>query len=627
MLDWRRGGLVIVLALGLGFAPGARAEEVLSGVATRATPQGLEFAADLVSGLTFTLPSLPLQFTVDRLGCEYHLTIHQYQGEAELGEVHLGAVEGSPDHLAATGSVARLDIWDVVIEATSPDWWCPNYNEDDHDVIVSSLEADDTSFILRASGEVVGNALVLEVLDSSSVHLSDVQVETTQWYLPEELIEAALESFEDEIEQFLLDEAADILGAVLFDLPSAGMIADFAYEAQIADLSIDGGGLTATMDAAVGYEGEAGECEGGTAQLPGGTGLPGELTGSSGDLQLAITEEFANAVIGAAWSGGLLCQAFQHLDFSSAAPLFPALENEDGVRFGYEVTRQPTLRAVAGELQLDLPGVWLELEDTDGGGLLFWADVAVAADVTVEVDGAREVLTLSLLGADLEFLDLDASGLLHGTNYTEEAFLDLLDSQVLLLLPDQLADIPVAPLSFGITGMSTDAIEGLTDAIGGRVLGVELIDGAAHVDVEALLDVDDVPPWVEILSDLGAPRTATTVTLEYAGEDDRAGPLAYSWRVDGGAWSFWGAETTASFVLVDGGGHDFEVRARDAFWNESVPAFASFQLDLDGDGGDGDGDGRGCDCDLGGGPARGPDLTLVAALLGVLALRRRVSRA
>ena len=628
MLHRLRSTPALALLFALALTPRAGAQEVPDGLAARVTPQGLEFAAGLVSGLKIQLPSLPLQFTVDRLTCEYHLTIHEYEGEAEIGEVHLGAVEGSPDHLAATGAVVSLDVWNIVIEATSPDWWCPNYNEEDHDVIVSSLSADDTSFILRAAAEVQGQALEVEVLDSSSVYLGDVQIETTQWYLPEELIEAAIESLEDKIEQFILDEAADLLAALLFDLPSAGVIAGFGYDARIAQLSIDGDGLVTQVDTQVEYVDEPGDCAPGSPDWPAEVGQPGQLSSTSGDLQLAITQELANAVVAAGWQGGLLCQEFQHLDFSSAAPLFPALENEDGVRFGYEVTRQPTVTLSEGVVGLDLPGVWLELVDTDGGETLFWADMAVSADVALGIDEQREVVTLSLMGADLEFLDLDASGLLHGTNYTEQAFLQLIDEQVLLLLPDQLSDLPIAPLSFGITGLHTEVVEGLTESLGGRILGVDVFDGVAHAALEALVSVDDIPPWVEILTDLSGPRTANEIAIEYAGEDDRGGPLAYSWRLDDGAWSFWSEETTASFVLVDEGTHTFQVRARDTFWNESSAATATFVLDLDGEGaGDDDGEGN-CKCTTSAAASSSVAATVTAALaLSALLARRRTDRA
>jgi hypothetical protein len=625
MTGWMRGGAALALALAL--ASGARGDEVTSAIASRLTPQGMEFAASLASGLTFDLPSLPLEFTVDELGCEYDLYIYGYEGEAELGGFYLEPIEASPDHLALSGSVSRFEVVNIIIEATSPDWWCPNYNEEDHDVIVTSLTSDGASFVLRADGEVMGGALVVEVLESSSVYLGDVQIATSPWYLPDELMEASIDSFGTEIGGFILEQAADLLAALLFELPAGGVFSDFSYEARVAEVSVDGGGLVTELDAGAGFVGEVGSCGGGTVQLTDAVGHPGEITGTSGDMQLAVTEEFANALLGAAWSGGLLCDEFQHLDFSDAAPLFPALLDEDGVRFAYEVVDQPTLSATEGALRLDLPEVRLELEDTEEGEPLFRAVIGVTADVSLSLDEDRHAVTLSLLGAELDFHHLDATGLLHGTNYTEEAFLDLIDTQVLLLLPDQLVDMPLAPLSFGITGLSAEAIDGLTESIGVQLIGLELRDGVAHVVIQGLLDVDDEAPWAEILTDLERPRTATEVTLEYTGEDDRPGPVSYSWRVDGGAWSFWSADTTATFVVVGEGQHEFEVRARDIFWNVGEEASASFRLDLDGPTGvtdDGDG---GCECAAAPGAARGRTIAWIALLLTGLALRIRTSRA
>ncbi len=617
-------GSRVALALCLTLATPAVADEVRTGMASRLTADGMAFSASLAEGLSFDLPSVPIYFTVDELGCEYDLYIYGYQGDVELGDFFLETVEGSPDHLALSGNVSWFEVGNIIIEATSPDWWCPNYNEEDHDVIVSSLSAHGASFVLRADGGVVGDALILDVLDHSSVHLGDLQVTTTQWYLPDELIEASVESFEDEIEQLILDEAAVLLGALLFDLPSVGVLADFQYEVRIDTIEVDGLGLSAELNAAADFVGEVGECGGGSPQIDDDEGEPGAIQGTAGDMQLVITEELADAILGSAWAGGLLCAEFQHLDFSDAAPLFPALQNEDGVRFAFEVDSQPSLSIVEGEVHVVLPEVRLELEDTAGGEPLFRAIIAVTADVSLSLDRDRHVLQASLLWADLEFIQLDASGLLHGTNYTEQAFLDLIDDQVLLLLPDQLAELPLAPLSFGITGLNAPAVAGLPEAIGAELIELELRDGVAQIALDGLLDVDDTAPWVEILTDLDQPLTSTRVSVEYAGEDDREGQLTYSWRLDDGAWSFWSPETVATFVMVDEGLHTFEVRARDVFWNEGSPVEEAFQLTLDGSaGGGGDEDGCGCDA----GPSVRPLSTAaLAALLGGLVLRRRTRR-
>ena len=535
MLDRHFRVRTIAILLSLTGVLGARGAEVNTGLASRLTADGLAFTASLAEGLSFELPSIPIAFTVDELGCEYDLNIYGYQGDVELGGFFLETVEGSPDHLALSGNVAGFEVGNIIIEATSPDWLCPNYNEEDHDVIVSSLSAHDASFVLRADGGVMGDALVLDVLDHSSVYLGDLQVTTTQWYLPDALVEASIESFEDEIEQLILDEAAVLLGAMLFDLPSVGVLADFQYEARIDDIEVDSLGLSAELDAAAEFVGEVGAC---------------------------------------------------------------------------------------GGVHIDLPEVRLELEDTAGDEPIFRAIVAVTADASLSLDGDRHVLEASLLGAELEFIELDASGLLHGTNYTEQAFLDLIDDQVLLLLPDQLAELPLAPLSFGITGLTAPAVAGLPDSIGAELIDLELRDGVAQIALDGLLDVDDTAPWVEILTDLDQPQTSTRVSIEYAGDDDREGQLSYAWRLDDGAWSFWSPETQATFVVVDEGLHTFEVRARDVFWNEGAAAGEAFQLALGGPNGGGDDEGDGCECDAGWSGRPGLAAAMAALLAGAV-LRRR----
>ena len=79
-------------------------------------------------------------------------------------------------------------------------------------------------------------------------------------------------------------------------------------------------------------------------------------------------------------------------------------------------------------------------------------------------------------------------------------------------------------------------------------------------------------------------------------------------------------------MVVGEGQHDFDVRARDIFWNVGPEASATFRLDLDGPAGDDDGEG-GCECAAVPVGAGGPAAALVVALLAGQVLRRRATRA
>lgn len=91
--------------------------------------------------------------------------------------------------------------------------------------------------------------------------------------------------------------------------------------------------------------------------------------------------------------------------------------------------------------------------------------------------------------------------------------------------------------------------------------------------------VDNTPPDTEITSG-GEPAAGGAVTFAFTAADNLTplASLAFSWRVDGGAWSPFVAETTAT-VDVGPGPHVFEVRARDLAGNEDpTPAARSFTV-------------------------------------------------
>jgi hypothetical protein len=81
------------------------------------------------------------------------------------------------------------------------------------------------------------------------------------------------------------------------------------------------------------------------------------------------------------------------------------------------------------------------------------------------------------------------------------------------------------------------------------------------------------------------------VVASFGGADDRGGELAYSWAMDGQAWSEWSTEASALISVVDGEQHSLQVRARDAWWNvDPTPAEMNFLW------GEGELSPRGCGC-------------------------------
>ena len=94
--------------------------------------------------------------------------------------------------------------------------------------------------------------------------------------------------------------------------------------------------------------------------------------------------------------------------------------------------------------------------------------------------------------------------------------------------------------------------------------------------------VDVIPPDTSIIS---GPAQASfissdSVSFSWSGSDDIQGDLAYSYQVDGEAWSAFDTATSHTFTGLAEGLHTFSVKSRDVAGNEdTTPATRSFTVD------------------------------------------------
>jgi len=91
------------------------------------------------------------------------------------------------------------------------------------------------------------------------------------------------------------------------------------------------------------------------------------------------------------------------------------------------------------------------------------------------------------------------------------------------------------------------------------------------------------PPETEIAVSLDRVSQPGNTVLAWRGMDPwRVTPdeeLQYAWRLDGGAWSPFSFEKNRVFLSLPGGGHVFEVKARDRDFNEDpTPAVVRFRV-------------------------------------------------
>jgi hypothetical protein len=140
----------------------------------------------------------------------------------------------------------------------------------------------------------------------------------------------------------------------------------------------------------------------------------------------------------------------------------------------------------------------------------------------------------------------------------------------------------VTPAGFQATITNAPGSTGATDSNGSPAT-VTLPAGTSS---DATIDFgfvrsDTVAPDTQILSGPTGDTLAASTTFTYTGTDDQTATsnLVFAWRLDGGAWSPFTPDTTATVTGLAVGSHVFEVKARDQAGNEdATPATRTFTV-------------------------------------------------
>jgi sugar lactone lactonase YvrE len=139
--------------------------------------------------------------------------------------------------------------------------------------------------------------------------------------------------------------------------------------------------------------------------------------------------------------------------------------------------------------------------------------------------------------------------------------------------------VPASPLPAPSTVVTANwPTARLADGI--HALVVTATDRAGNVSsATRVVGVDNTPPETQILGGPGGEITGDTASFNFAGTDTLApaSRLEFAWRVDGGEWSAFTGDTTATVSGLAPGDHSFQVRARDPAGNEDpTPAWRTF---------------------------------------------------
>jgi hypothetical protein len=95
-------------------------------------------------------------------------------------------------------------------------------------------------------------------------------------------------------------------------------------------------------------------------------------------------------------------------------------------------------------------------------------------------------------------------------------------------------------------------------------------------------ETDTVPPETAITSDMPEFTGSQEVSLTYSGTDNVTPPasIKFSYSVDGGGWSAWTTDTSASITGLSDGPHTIRVKSRDEAGNEDpTPAEETCTVD------------------------------------------------
>src|SRR3989475_9740104 len=93
--------------------------------------------------------------------------------------------------------------------------------------------------------------------------------------------------------------------------------------------------------------------------------------------------------------------------------------------------------------------------------------------------------------------------------------------------------------------------------------------------------VDNTPPDTQIAGGPGGAAQVTSAIFTFTGTDNLTPPsgLEFAWRLDGGAWSAFTMEHSATLTGLAPGNYLLEVKARDLAGNEDpTPAQRSFTV-------------------------------------------------
>ncbi|MFZ5482313.1 MAG: hypothetical protein ACOZNI_36465 [Myxococcota bacterium] len=554
----------------LAFAGPVFAASVDGGLVARLYPEGVAAAARALEGHDYDVAIDELAARVD---CFDKVGVRNFNLHVPLDELNV-EVEDGEIHVVARSSEIRGEDMEIFTE--DAEWTDDCYETSFH---VEYVSLRDARLEMTLAPTIRDGALALDVV--APVKLTG-EFEHDVEDFPDDLVAALadddiLKAVGDALGDFLPGELARMFAEEVLALATPTLALDLAA----AGVDASNGSLALGTTGSVAW---TSECAPGEPAAQGDGRSPALELGDGDGLALAVTERMAEDAARALWEDGFFCVSADDVSawLAGVQDLFDPEAGLLDVTIGLDAA--PALDLTPDGVRLALEGLRVDLGGVVDGEPITVLHVVADADATVAlgVDDALGSITAGVASLDLSLRELDAEHLLSkepGAEQELEAFLVAwAEGWALRSEPFEVTAAAVRAWRFVARVDRFDAQDGALVAY-------------TTVWAEGDPDVDDDAPDTNASVSAG---DGDAVRVVMSGRDDRAGPLAYSYRVDDGAWSGWSIAAEATLPATGPGTHRVAVRARDVFHNvDATPVVVAF------DGADFTEGGR---CGCGGGP-------------------------
>jgi hypothetical protein len=538
----------------------AVAATVQGGVQVAAFPSALDFAENRLKGEVFSV--YREEATGEDVACFDEVGIRDLNVEVPIDNaefhfdedtivinIHFGLVHGE--------DMVLFGIDDDTFDA------CPSFETDFY-----SFSLESGRLLVELAPSMVEGRLDLEVRGNPSF-TGDISTDIEN--VPDTLILAFIEDriFET-VEGLILEKVPELTTALVGSSLYVDKIGSLGLDVQLTDLAVDNT-LMVGMDVDATWLGDgcpiSGVADGPTGRDP-SVDFEG---GNDSNLGVAVTEYQINRLFHGAWEDGLFC--------FEAGPLNEVIEVVEGALSGtaenseveLDFKYSPHFEIEENRITLTIEGLHLAVYgELDGESrALIGLDADIVLEAEIRIDPEISSFVFSLVNAELELDTLIADPLVQDPDGLSERLAIFLEGWAMDSLAARMDNVPLYGNMFQASDifLRIDEIRAQAGAV--SVLGSLYNADDPEVDTEA----PDTSARI-------ASATNTQLTVQWTGEDNKEGPLAYSWRIDYESWSPWTSDSGESMSTPNEGSHVLEVRARDAWLNvDPTPSMIVFRVD------------------------------------------------